>query len=189
MKAHLTLICCAFACLTACGAELMKPSDQLIATLIKIESVGKDNAIGDLNLKHRAYGPLQIRQPVCDDVNKRFGTHYRAEQCLGNRTLSLEIFRRYMDIYATPQKLGHQPTEEDFARIWNGGPQGYRLTSTQKYWEKVRRSGIREPVLELPESIPIPHAPSELAHQKKQPRKSASGSPAYRQAGMMAEIQ
>jgi hypothetical protein len=45
----------------------------------------------------------------------------------------------YMDRYATAERLGHEPTIEDIARIHNGGPDGYKKSSTDKYWEKVKK--------------------------------------------------
>jgi hypothetical protein len=115
-----------------------QPSEELIQALITVESNGNDNAHGDLHLKAQAYGCLQIRQPVCDDVNRKLGTHYQAEEMLGQRELSVKICKIYIDIYATAKRLGHEPTNEDMARIWNGGPQGWKRSSTVAYWEKVR---------------------------------------------------
>ena len=43
-----------------------------------------------------------------------------------------------MNRYATAARLGHSPTDEDIARIHNGGPNGYRRSSTVGYWNKVR---------------------------------------------------
>jgi hypothetical protein len=113
-------------------------SDDLVAALIQVESGGDDDAVGDRRLAHHAYGCLQIRQPVCDDVNQRFGTNYQAEQCLGNRELSIGICRLYIGAYATAERLGHEPNDENRARIWNGGPTGWRRAATKKYWDKVQ---------------------------------------------------
>lgn len=106
--------------------------------LIQVESSGNDNAVGDLGLLHKAYGCLQIRQPVCLDVNRVYGTHLNAEDMIGNRELSLTTFEQYMAIYATEKRLGRAPTDQDKARIWNGGPNGYRLAATLVYWAKVK---------------------------------------------------
>jgi hypothetical protein len=114
-------------------------SDKLIEALIKVESNGDDNARGDLHLKHKAYGCLQIREPVCIDVNRRYGTNHHAEDCLGNRELSIKICKLYIDMYARDSRLGHAPTDEDRARIWNGGPNGWRYASTQGYWKQVHK--------------------------------------------------
>lgn len=119
--------------------EAAVPSDQLIAALTQVESGGDDNAIGDKHLAQKAYGCLQIRQPAVDDVNRLKGTNYKAEDCLGNRALSIWICKVYIDNYATPKRLG-TVNDEKMARIWNGGPNGWKRSSTQAYWEKVRQA-------------------------------------------------
>jgi hypothetical protein len=120
------------------GAEAKPPpqvgvSDAEIAIHIYHESGSNDWAIGDQSLRHKAYGPLQIRQPFVDDINRRFGTHYRAEQCRGNRPLSIKIAKMYWSSYATQAKLGHEPTALDRAGILNGGPNGHHSRGTANY--------------------------------------------------------
>ena len=122
------------------GVSSAEPSDTLIQALIKVESKCNDGALGDIHLKQKAHGCLQIRQPVCDDVNRRFGTACRAEDCLGNRELSIWLCKKYTSMYATAERIGRVPTDEDVARIWNGGPNGYRRKSTEAYWAKVKKS-------------------------------------------------
>lgn len=109
----------------------------LVEALIQVESQGNDYAIGDTHLTDRAYGCLQIRKPCLDDVNRACGTYYDPEQMLGNRTLSVWVFEQYMMLYATPRNIGHEPTDKDRARIWNGGPSGWKRSSTLPYWRKV----------------------------------------------------
>jgi hypothetical protein len=111
----------------------------LVEALIQVESNGNDNAIGDKDLIDKAYGCLQIRKPVCTDVNKAFGTSYKAQDMLGNRELSIVVFYKYISLYATPGALGRPVTDQDRARIWNGGPTGYKKTATLKYWEKAKK--------------------------------------------------
>lgn len=127
------------------------PNQKLIAALIEKESGGDDMAIGDRYYKdrrgrlreypksHWAYGPLQIRKICVADVNRHFGTKYKASDCLGNRRLSVWICQKYLEIYATRDNVGRNPTDEDKARIWNGGPDGWDESSTIGYWAKVRR--------------------------------------------------
>jgi hypothetical protein len=119
--------------------QAAEPSKQLVSAIIRVESSGNDMAIGDKHMRDKAYGPMQIRKPCVDDVNRRFGTTHRPEDCLGNRALSEQVFRRYMTMYATKARLGHEPTDEDYSRIWNGGPNGWKNPLTKKYWEKVQR--------------------------------------------------
>lgn len=105
--------------------------------IIQVESGGDDMAHGDLKLAQQAYGPMQIRQPVCDDVNKAYGTHFNAAQLLGKRSQSLGIFWLYMSLYATSAQLGRAATDQDRARIWNGGPDGWKNLATLPYWTSV----------------------------------------------------
>ncbi len=44
----------------------------------------------------------------------------------------------YMRRYATVARLGHAPTDEDIARIHNGGPNGYKKRKTMAYWNRVQ---------------------------------------------------
>lgn len=113
--------------------------NKLIQALISVESKGDDFAIGDRHLKNKAYGCLQIRKPYVDDVNRVFGTKYIAQECLGNRALSISLLKRYMTIYATAKRLGRAVTAQDIARIHNGGPNGWRRAATLVYWNRVRR--------------------------------------------------
>lgn len=111
----------------------------------EVESNGNDEAVGDTHLALHAYGPLQIRQPVCDDVNQRYGTSFHAEDMLGHLSVSLAVFWLYMSIYATSANLGRNVTDEDRARIWNGGPSAWSPSSglhaaTDGYWELVQRA-------------------------------------------------
>lgn len=122
---------------TALSQEAVAHS--LIDVLILIESSdsdhpkGNDYAVGDKNLPDHAYGCLQIRKPCVDDVNRAYGTRYKALDCLGNRALSIEICQKYIDLY------GKDKTDEQKARIWNGGPNGYKKASTLVYLDRYRQ--------------------------------------------------
>lgn len=113
------------------------PPPQLISALILKESGGDDMAIGDKHLTDHAYGCLQIRKPCITDYNRWHKTSYAAEDMLGNRELSIKVFKSYIDHYATTRLLGHTPTLEDMARIWNGGPSGWKKASTVAYGQDV----------------------------------------------------
>ena len=112
------------------------PMETVIEIIEEVES-GRDVwAIGDAG---KAYGILQIQQPCLDDYNKWNGTKYVLSDLLGSRgaQISHAIFKDYMAHYATEKRLGHQPTIEDYGRIWNGGPNGHKKSVTQKYGLKV----------------------------------------------------
>lgn len=105
----------------------------LVQAIAIVESGNRLGVIGDVNLINKAYGPLQIRKPCVDDVNDAFNTRYKAEDCLNNLELSEKIFHKYIQLHASGQ------SDEYKARIWNGGPNGYKKNTTIAYWEKVRK--------------------------------------------------
>ncbi len=121
--------------------------------------VGDDNAIGDRTLVNKAYGCLQIRQGVVDQVNAKLGTTYKAQDCLGNRDLSVLIWNTYWTIFT---KL---VTDEDKAKAWNGGPgwksiyntSGYTTYShnLDLYWATVQK-WLAYPYPTPPQLAPVP---------------------------------
>lgn len=125
-------------------------STAIVKALIAQESNGDDFAVGDEELKHKAYGPLQIRQPAVDDVNRANGTHYLAEQMKGDRALSIWVFNEYMKLYATEKRIGRKVTDEDRSRIWNGGPMGWKSSKTIEFWADV--------LVRLPDEYPDANA-------------------------------
>lgn len=144
------IVLVAFLSFSASFTHAEGPSDQLIAALIQHESRGDDHAVGDKNLRHKAYGCLQIRQLAVDDYNRWNGTNHKAEDCLGNRVLSIAICRSYIGHYATESRLGRRPTDEDNARIWNGGPVGcFDNGSLDKFGRKPKTEKTRKDVARL----------------------------------------
>ena len=108
--------------------------DKLIYAIMMVESNGDNNAIGD---KGKSIGCMQISKSVVDDVNRFSSVKYTYNDRY-NRAKSIEIFKLYINHYATANRLGHEPTFEDIARIWNGGPNGYKKNATKTYWVKVK---------------------------------------------------
>lgn len=106
---------------------------QLVIALIAVESNGIDNEIGD---NGDAYGCLQIHSCYVADASEYAGVDWTHEDAF-DRVKSVRIFQAYMQRYATPQRLGRAVTAEDIARIHNGGPNGWKKQSTEKYWSKV----------------------------------------------------
>lgn len=101
----------------------------LIAALITVESHGKDNAIGDGGA---AIGALQIHRAVVVDANRIAGTSYTHSQ-MTNRVAARKVCEIYLGRYAAGR------SNEEAARIWNGGPTGYRKSATLAYWNKVKK--------------------------------------------------
>jgi len=120
--------------LTACNNAESLDVNRLIPALSKVESNNNSLATGD---NGRAFGKLQIWQLVIDDVNKITGSKYKHSDAF-NPVKANEICKIYLSYYCTEKRLGHKPTMEDGARIWNGGPNGYKKDSTISYWNKVK---------------------------------------------------
>ncbi len=86
-----------------------------------------------------ALGPLQIHRGCWQDAvqyDPSIGGKYEDVADIG---YAIKIFRAYTARYATAKRLGRTPTDIDRARIWNGGPNGYKKKATLGYAEKVRR--------------------------------------------------
>jgi hypothetical protein len=103
---------------------------QLIAALILVESNSDAGAIGDGG---RALGCLQIHACVIEDVNRHYNRSFKHDDAL-DMDKAILICELYLRMYAPPGA-----TLEQLARIWNGGPKGYKKKSTKAYWAKVRR--------------------------------------------------
>ena len=111
---------------------------DLLTALIFVESRGHDSAVGDKHLVgNEAVGALQIRPIMVREVNrilklqksdKRFSLKDRFE-----RDKSIEMFY----IWKNHHHKNSEP--EVIARNWNGGPKGFKLNRTLKYWNKVEQ--------------------------------------------------
>ena len=109
---------------------------RLLNAIRIVESGGNDNAVGDGG---NAIGPYQIWRNYWKDAvdhDPSIGGKY--EDCFDQKYAE-KIVNAYMDRYAIPRRLGHDPTFEDIARIHNGGPNGHRKKATVSYWEKVQK--------------------------------------------------
>lgn len=106
----------------------------LIAAIMAIESGGNNQARG----RHGEVGALQVTPAVVADVNRYYGTKYTLRR-MTNRADAVAVFDRYLWIYATPARIGRPVTDEDRARIWNGGPNGWRMKSTLPYLRRYRQ--------------------------------------------------
>lgn len=96
-----------------------------------VESSGRTGPI--LGDGGAALGPLQIHRACWQDAN----LPGKYEDC-ADLEYSKRVFRAYMSRYATSRRIGRAVTDEDRARIWNGGPQGYKKFTTITYWNKVK---------------------------------------------------
>jgi len=114
----------------------------LLMALIAVESP-KTQAQAEAAIRREgAYGKLQIRQICLDDVNGwgLLDREITLEQCQKSEAVSRWVAVRYMTYWGKQyeKKTGFKPTFETYARIWNGGPNGWQKQSADKYWTKVR---------------------------------------------------
>ena len=116
-------------------------SRNLYDCIAKVETGGSkdpDCAVGD---NGKAYGRYQIWEVYYNDAvefNPLLET-WKNTKGHGSKTYSEQVMQSYMNRYATEARLGRKPTNEDIARIHNGGPNGYKKESTLKYWKKVEK--------------------------------------------------
>jgi hypothetical protein len=118
-----------------CSLRTFAAEPKLVSALIQVESSGRDNVVGDAG---QAFGPLQIHREMVDDINRLYGTSY-THRDMFNRAKAVDVCHKYLDFYGSEKRLGRPPTSQDHARIWNGGPAGWKRKATQGYWAKVRR--------------------------------------------------
>lgn len=131
----LCAVCLLWSVANGTPVQVVDSGRGLVDAIAKVESSGNPNAIGDGG---KAYGLLQIRQEVLTDYNRAKGTGLVMMDAFDPIKARM-VFRWYVGHYATEKRLGRPPTIEDMARIWNGGPNGWKKTATLKYWVKVKR--------------------------------------------------
>ena len=117
--------------------DVITDSD-LVTALIFVESRGNDSAIGDRHLVgNEAIGALQIRPIMVREVNRilkiqKIDKRYKLKDRF-DRAKSIEMFYIWKNYH-------HKDSEpEVIARNWNGGPKGYKVSRTEKYWLKVEK--------------------------------------------------
>lgn len=116
-------------------------------SVARVESQNRDYVVGDLHLRHRAYGRYQIRQPYLDDVNRVAGKdvvrtwgHLLTLRDMRDPEKARYAMRIYMAHYGKryTRITGLLPTAAIYARIHQGGgPNGWRTPVTLSYARKV----------------------------------------------------
>ena len=101
----------------------------LLCAIMLVESGGNPLV---WNYKEDALGPLQIRPVFVDDVNRIVGrsafTYDDRRSVLKSMNMAVIYFQHY----------GEGKTPQDLARMFNGGPDGWKEETTLPYWEKVK---------------------------------------------------
>jgi len=106
----------------------------LLSALIMVESGGNDQAIGPKG----ELGPLQIMPSTLVDVERICGHRFTREDAFVRDTAS-RIATIYLNHYASPRRLGRDPTLRDYALIWHHGPNGWARPEPSRYWRKVQQ--------------------------------------------------
>ena len=117
---------------------------SILPILIAVESSGNDRAIGD---QGRAVGCLQVHMITVRDVNRITGGRFTA-RARYSRASSVAMATAYLTYYGRRYEriTGKAVTAEVLARIWNGGPDGWRKAATLPYWRKAQREADRQGV-------------------------------------------
>ena len=112
-----------------------KEMTDVLAAIRIVESNDDPDAVGDGG---DSIGCYQIQKCYWLDAKEFSDLDGTYLDCY-NRGYADRTVRCYMDRYATERRLGREVTQEDIARIHNGGPNGYKKKATLKYWEKVKK--------------------------------------------------
>lgn len=108
--------------------------NTLVDAVMYVESRNNPNA---WNKHEDACGVLQIRPIMINDVNRILSKKNTPKVYTlndrWNKTKSIEIFYIIQEYYSP------NGTPERIARVWNGGPNGYKKPQTLAYWHKVKQ--------------------------------------------------
>jgi hypothetical protein len=113
--------------------SIKQPVD-LVDALIYVESRGNEKAYAP---NEEAAGCLQIRPIMVMEVNRILKKQDKKQRYTlddrWNCGKSKEMFYIWKNFH-------HKDSNEEIiARNWNGGPNGYKKTQTEKYWTKVKQ--------------------------------------------------
>lgn len=107
--------------------------DRVFHVLAQLESGGNPAAY---NEREEAAGLYQIRPIYVADANRIIGQDEFSLDDRWSVERSQAMIAVYWSHYATSKRLGRNPTVEDLARIHNGGPNGWKKTTTDSYAAK-----------------------------------------------------
>jgi len=113
---------------------------RLWSAIVTVESGGNAQAYS----LSGAAGIAQIREICLVDCNriarqKGLDLHF-AHADRFDTDKARQMWDLYLSYYGEQyeRETGQPPTDEVYARIWNGGPSGWRKDSTLEYWGRVQ---------------------------------------------------
>lgn len=122
--------------------------ESLINALVKVESNGKWNVVGD---NGRAYGVLQIHSIMVREANRLGHTHYVHEDMFNvakSRDVATIVLRDYAK--QIKYKTGRTATLKELSFIWNGGGSAWtrvdspindtKQRNLENYWKKIAKN-------------------------------------------------
>jgi len=113
----------------------MEITQYILFILMTVESGGDINAVGD---DGKALGLYQLHAAYVQDAAEQYGSSWPHNSAFDPTSAGI-IVKSYMARYATEERLGRPVTVEDICRIHNGGPNGYKKSSTDAYWAKCKK--------------------------------------------------
>ena len=118
------------------GSETGKVSRhvKLLAAMCEVESNGDCSKVGKVG----ELGCYQIRECFWIDALEHDPSIGGEYEDVIDREYAEKCIHAYWDRYATEKRLGRPVTDEDRARMHNGGPNGHKKTKTIEYWDKVQ---------------------------------------------------
>jgi hypothetical protein len=102
--------------------------ETLLDAIAEIESKNRPDAVGD---KGRAIGAYQIHRAYWKDGTRILGMRWSYREAFDPKK-ARSVVRAYLLHYGKGRSL------MDMARIHNGGPKGYKKTSTLIYARRIR---------------------------------------------------
>lgn len=103
---------------------------EFVRAIHVVETSGRLGGIkGDSG---KAFGPLQIHFACWRDSGVK-GAYSRC----ADYNYSVTVLTGYLNRYARNAIKSHD--YQTLARVWNGGPMGYRNEKTIEYWKKVKK--------------------------------------------------
>ena len=133
MKIPILLACLAMAS-TLEGSGSDSSSCKLLDAIRKIESNGDCSKIGKVG----ELGCYQIRECFWIDALEHDPSIGGVYEDVIDKEYAEKCILAYWDRYANEKRLDRPVTDEDRARMHNGGPNGHKKTSTIKYWNKIQ---------------------------------------------------
>lgn len=123
-------------------------STRLIDALIRVESNGKANAVGDSG---KAFGVLQIHEITVREANRIAGTRYTHREMFEPtkaRAVAEIVLNHYSAVIY--KATGRNATAKELSFIWNGGAGAWKRASAplndakqrnlESYWNKVAKA-------------------------------------------------